>query len=75
MCLKPPRGHQDKFLESWIQEVPMRRFALKALFTLLSLNRAERERPDWDRVILIFSTSVTIGLAALYAYGKATARW
>ena len=53
----------------------MRRFALKALFTMLSLNRAERERPDWDRVILIFSTSVTIGLVALYAYGKATARW
>jgi hypothetical protein len=53
----------------------MRRFALKALFTMLSLNRAERERPDWDRVILIFSTSVTIGLAALYAYGKATAHW
>ncbi|MGZ3290519.1 MAG: hypothetical protein ACXU87_21050 [Xanthobacteraceae bacterium] len=53
----------------------MRRFALKALFTMLSLNRAEQERPDWDRVILIFSTSVTIGLVALYAYGKATARW
>ena len=53
----------------------MRRFALKALFTMLSLNRAERKRPDWDRMILIFSTSVTIGLVALYAYGKATARW
>lgn len=53
----------------------MRRFALKALFTMLSLNRAEKERPDWDRVILIFSTSVTVGLVALYTYGKITSRW
>jgi hypothetical protein len=53
----------------------MRRFALKALFAMLSLNRAGRKRPDWDRVILIFSTSVTVKLVALYAYGKATARW
>jgi hypothetical protein len=53
----------------------MRRFAFKAIFTILSLNKAERKRPDWDRVILIFSTSVTVGLVALYAYGKATARW
>jgi hypothetical protein len=53
----------------------MRRFAFKALFAMLSLNRAGRKRPDWDRMILIFSTSVTVGLVALYAYGKATARW
>lgn len=53
----------------------MRRFALKALFALLTLNKAEHERPDWDRVILIFSTSVTVGLVALYVYGKATSRW
>lgn len=53
----------------------MRRFAFKAIFAMLSLGKAERKRPDWDRVILIFSTSVTIGLVALYAYGKATARW
>ena len=53
----------------------MRRFALKALFTMLSLNRSEQKRPDWDRVILVFSTTVTLGLVALYVYGKATARW
>jgi len=53
----------------------MRRFAFKAIFAMLTLNRAERKRPDWDRVILIVSTSVTIGLAAIYAYGKVTARW
>ena len=52
----------------------MRKVGLKALFALLSLNRA-RERPDWDRVVLIFSTSVTIGLIALYVFGKATLRW
>lgn len=53
----------------------MRRFPFKALFAILILNRAERTRRDWDRVILILSTSVTVGLVALYAYGKATARW
>ena len=53
----------------------MRRFAMKALFTALSLNRAERKRIDWDRSILILSTSVTAGLIALYVLGKATSRW
>jgi hypothetical protein len=53
----------------------MRRFALKAVFTALTLNAADKKRVDWDRIILIFSTSVTIGLVALYVYGKATARW
>jgi hypothetical protein len=54
---------------------PMRRFGLKALFALLALNRTKRKQLDWDRVILIFSTSVTIGLIALYVFGKATSRW
>ncbi|MGY8681364.1 hypothetical protein Q2941_26755 [Bradyrhizobium sp. UFLA05-153] len=53
----------------------MRRFAMKALFTALSLNREERKRIDWDRNVLIFSTAVTAGLIALYVLGKATARW
>lgn len=53
----------------------MRRFAMKALFTALSLDRAERTRIDWDRRILFFSTAVTIGLIALYFFGKVTSRW
>ena len=53
----------------------MRRFAMKALFTALNLNQAERDRINWDRLILIFSTLVTAGLIALYAFGKATSRW
>lgn len=53
----------------------MRKFAFKALFALLTLNRTGRKRLDWDHVILIFSTSVTVGLIALYVFGKATARW
>ena len=53
----------------------MRRFALKALFAALTLNGAEKKHVDRDRMILIFSTCVTIGLAALYAFGKATSRW
>jgi hypothetical protein len=53
----------------------MRRFAPKAIFALLTLNRAERKSPNWDRIVVIFSTAVTIGLVALYAFGKATSRW
>ena len=53
----------------------MRRFAFKALFAVLSLNMTGRKRLDWDRVVLIFSTSVTVGLVALYVYGKITSRW
>jgi hypothetical protein len=53
----------------------MRRFALKAVVTALTINRAETRRPDWDRIILIVSTAVTSGLIALYTYGKATSRW
>jgi hypothetical protein len=53
----------------------MRRFGLKALYTLLALTKTGHKRLAWDRVILIFSTSVTIALAALYGYGKATSRW
>jgi hypothetical protein len=53
----------------------MHRVALKAIFALLTLDRAEHKRLDWDRTILIFSTCVTISLVALYAYGKSTSRW
>ncbi|WP_167561262.1 hypothetical protein [Bradyrhizobium sp. AS23.2] len=53
----------------------MRRFAMKALFTVLDLNRAERTRIDWDRTVIVVSTAVTIGLVALYIFGKSTARW
>jgi hypothetical protein len=53
----------------------MRRFAMKALFTVLNLNRAERTRIDWDRTVIVVSTVATIGLVALYIFGKSTARW
>jgi hypothetical protein len=53
----------------------MRRFAMKALFTALNLDRAERTRIDWDRTAIVASTAVTLGLVALYIYGKSTARW
>ena len=53
----------------------MRKAGLKAFLALLALSQTGRDRPHWDRVILIFSTSVTIGLIALYVAGKATSRW
>ena len=53
----------------------MRKFAMKAIFSLLTLNRAEHKRLKWDRIILIFSSSVTVGLVGLYIYGKSTSRW
>jgi hypothetical protein len=55
--------------------IPMSRFAPKAIFALLMLRKAENNSRSWDRVILIFSTAVTIGLVALYLYGKASSRW
>ncbi|GMO26229.1 MULTISPECIES: hypothetical protein [Bradyrhizobium] len=53
----------------------MRRFAMKALFTVLNLTRTERTRIDRDRAVLIVSTAVTLALIALYVFGKSTARW
>jgi hypothetical protein len=40
----------------------MRKFALKAIFTFLTLDRTERKRVNWDRIILIFSTGRTVYL-------------
>jgi hypothetical protein len=42
---------------------------------VLTLNKAEKKRLDWDRVVLIFSTAITVGLIARYVYGKTTLRW
>ena len=53
----------------------MRRFGAKALLTLLALNGSRRKHPNRDRTVRLFSTIVTIGLIALYAFGKATSRW
>lgn len=49
--------------------------ALKAVFALLTLFRAEKKRIEWGRLVLIFSYCVTAGLAALYLIGKVTSRW
>jgi hypothetical protein len=45
----------------------MRRAAFKALF---ALNNNDETRVNRDRVILIGSSLITIGLVALYAYGR-----
>jgi hypothetical protein len=65
----------DRAIVRALRGSTMRRFAMKALFTALNLDRAERTRIDWDRTVLIVSTTVTIGLVALYIFGKATSRW
>ena len=52
----------------------MRNTVLKAMASLLTLNRAGA-RPNWDRIIIIVSTVVTIGLVALYIHGRTTGRW
>jgi hypothetical protein len=54
---------------------PMPKVGMKAVLTMLALNRSSGRRPDWDRIVIVASTMVTIGLIALYVYGKATARW
>ena len=53
----------------------MPKVGMKAVLTILALNKSSRRRPDWDRIVIVASTVVTIGLIALYAYGKATALW
>ena len=53
----------------------MRTRGLKALFAVLALNKTRKKQPDWDGVIVVFSTSVTIGLIALYVFGKIASRW
>jgi hypothetical protein len=58
-----------------IRCIPMRRFALKALVAVLTLNRAKKRHIDWNRIVLLASTCVTIGLVMLYGFGKATSRW
>jgi hypothetical protein len=55
--------------------IAMRKFAPKAIFAIFTLRKTAADRPQWDRMILVFSTAVTLGLVALYAYGKATSRW
>ena len=49
----------------------MRKFALKAVFSILPLSKMAGRTRDWSRIALVFSTAVTIGLVALYAYEKA----
>jgi len=53
----------------------MPKLPAKALLTLLTVNRSRAERPNWDRIVTVSSIVVTVGLVALFAYGKATSRW
>jgi len=53
----------------------MRKFAPKAIFSMLAIRKSATGRPQWDRIALTVSTAVTLGLVVLYAYGKATSRW
>jgi hypothetical protein len=56
-------------------EIVMRKFAPKAIFSILTMRRTAADSRQWDRVALVFSTVVTLGLAAMYLFGKATSRW
>jgi hypothetical protein len=44
----------------------------KALLALWSFHRSGKGQRSRDRMILIFSTAATLGLVALYVYGKLT---
>ncbi len=52
----------------------MPKFGMKAVLTAFTLSRSRRQ-PDWERLVIIFSTAVTAGLVTAYLYGKATSRW
>jgi hypothetical protein len=66
-------GGVTALLPNW--ERLMRTRGLKAVFALLALNRKDNNPTDWNRVILIFSNCVTVGLITLYVFGKVTGRW
>jgi hypothetical protein len=75
ICLNAFALRRDRLNYRELPDLPMPRFAPKAIFAFLMLGRAERKRHDWDWTITILSTCVTIGLVALYVYGKSTSRW
>ena len=66
---------RDRLDERNLPDLPMPRFAPKSIFAFFTLGLTERKRRDWDWIITIFSTCVTIGLIVLYIYGKSTSRW
>ncbi len=53
----------------------MPKASLKAIFTILTLSQVGGKQIRWDRVVIILSTAVTVGLIALYVFGKITSRW
>jgi hypothetical protein len=53
----------------------MPKFGMKAVLTVFTMSRSREKRPDWEQLVVSFSTAVTIGLVAAYLYGKATSRW
>jgi hypothetical protein len=53
----------------------MPKFGMKAVLTAFTMSRSRDKRPDWEQLIIVCSTAVTIGLVAAYLYGKATSRW
>jgi hypothetical protein len=53
----------------------MPKFGMKAVLTAFTWSRSRHRRPDWERIIIILSPAVTIGLVAAYLYGKTTLRW
>jgi hypothetical protein len=74
ICLKTSVGLAGHIARK-AQSIPMPKLPAKALLTLLTVNRSRAERPNWDRIVTVSSIVVTVGLVALFAYGKATSRW
>jgi hypothetical protein len=48
----------------------MRKIGLKALTAILTIGRRSRRGVDWTRMIILFSTIVTIALVALYVLDR-----
>jgi hypothetical protein len=48
------------------QETAMKKFGFKALTAILTIGRRSRRHVDWTRMIILFSTIVTIALVVLY---------
>jgi hypothetical protein len=73
--LKPLSDGTDHNSLTAGRSTQMPKFGMKAVLAAFTLSRSRRQQPDWERLVIIFSTAVTIGLVVAYLYGKATSRW
>jgi hypothetical protein len=64
----PPLGYHSAAVA--VRHVAMANPGLKALLAIWSFGKKTKSRPDRDRIILILSVALTLGLFALYVHTR-----